>query len=146
MKNRHLIIVIAALILLSTLFCSCGYGDAAFRIRNGRTVPQLSEDKIETVRVWSTDNTEGRNMTEEEISDFTSLFNASKVKLVQGASTPDFGVQVTLKDGTVMSAVDEGSGRLEVQFKGESTGDHLTYINVVSEELWQFVKDCAQIS
>ena len=143
MKNRHLIIVIAAIILLSTLFCSCGYNGAAFRIRNGRTVPQLSEDKIETVRVWSTDNTEGRTLTDEEISNFTSLFNASKVKLVQGASTPDFGVQVTLKDGTVMSAVDEGSGRLEVQFKGESTG-YLTYINVVSEELWQFVKDCAQ--
>ena len=143
MKIKRLIILAAAAVLLSFLFCSCGYNGAAFRIRNGRTVPQLSEDKIETVRVWSTDNTEGRTLTDEEISDFTSLFNASKVKLVQGATTPDFGAQVTLKDGTVFWLLDEESGRMEVQFKGESTGD-LTYIFIIHEDLWQFVKNCAE--
>ena len=142
MKIKRIFSVTAALLLLSLLLCSCTYNGAAFKLKNGSTVPRLAEDRIESIRVWRQGNENDRDLTEEEISTFTSLFNAATVQLVCGASTPVFGAQAVLKDGTRFRLGDEGSGRLEIQFNEEIVGS--TYINILSDELWQFLKDCAE--
>lgn len=143
MKRRSFLFL-AGVLLLAVLLASCSFGGITQKsFVDGKNAPQLDPADIESVTLSAPGSETHILFTAEQIEHFAALFSASTVKIIEGATTPDYVVTVTLKNGTEFH-LDDSENDLEVYFskiKGKSDFTRNNDIKISNDELIHYLKD-----
>lgn len=130
MKKHRIVSALLIVLLCMSLLTAC------------RGFRRIEESQVERVVVWN--HSAERDLTSDETKRFIALYNASKYggKKIVGESTPNFGIRVYFRDGTVMRTTDE-LGKLGVEFC-DPDWTEITWNYVNSEELYDFASELAE--
>lgn len=111
----------------------------------GDPPPALDVDLVEKITVFSYLGYGRYELDKSEIGEFVKIFNGSEVRLIPGGTTPDFGVQILLRDLPSITLSDEGNSAcydLQFDVDGKSEWDiYDSAVKVISNELADFIRE-----